>query len=74
MQVHLLRIRSLSVCVRDKEGEWMEISQFMDSEVLVGFFIDIMQLGFLPGFMIVTLLHLLGYGIFKTLSFLNIRR
>ena len=58
----------------DKEGGGMEISQLMDSEVLVGFFIDVLTLGFLPGFMIVTLLHILGYGIFKTLSFLNIRR
>lgn len=29
--------------------------------------------GLLPGFMLCTLLHLLGYGIFKGLTVLNIR-
>lgn len=52
----------------------MEISQFIDTEMLVGFFKDVITIGFIPGFMIVTLLHLLGYGIFKTLSLLNINR
>lgn len=29
--------------------------------------------GFIPGFMLCTILHLLGYGIFKGLTVLNIR-
>lgn len=29
--------------------------------------------GFIPGFMLCTFLHLLGYGIFKGLTLLNIR-
>lgn len=52
----------------------MEISQLINEEMLVGFFKDILTIGFIPGFMLVTLLHLLGYGIFKTLSLLNINR
>ena len=59
--------------MQDKEGGQMEISEFMNADVLLGFFKDVMIIGFLPGFMITTILHLLGYGIFKTLSFLNIR-
>lgn len=52
----------------------MEISQLMDSEILIGFFTEVVQYGFIPGFILVTLLHLTGYGIFKALSFLNIRK
>ena len=51
----------------------MEIAQLIDAEVMVGFFKDVVVIGFLPGFMITALLHLFGYGIFKALSFLNIR-
>ena len=52
----------------------MDISELMNAEVLVGFFEDVLMIGFLPGFMITALLHILGYGIFKAISFLNIRR
>lgn len=58
----------------DGKDGCMELSQLIDAEVLIGFFKDIIQIGFIPGFMLTTLLHLLGYGIFKTLSYLNIRR
>lgn len=53
---------------------FMELSQVIDAEMLLGFFKDVISIGFLPGFMLTTLLHLMGYGIFKALSFLNIRR
>lgn len=52
----------------------MEISQLIDAEMLVGFFIDVIMIGFFPGFILTTLLHLMGFGIFKALSFLNIRK
>lgn len=52
----------------------METLELIDAELLVGFFKDVIEVGFLPGFMITSLLHLLGYGIFKTLGYLNIRR
>lgn len=52
----------------------MEFSQLIDAEILVGFFIDVIMIGFFPGFMLTTLLHLFGFGIFKALSFLNIRK
>lgn len=52
----------------------MVLSQLMDAEILVGFFEDVLLIGFIPGFMTVALLHLLGFGIFKALSLLNIRR
>ena len=52
----------------------MEISQLIDADALIGFFIDVITIGFIPGFTLTTLLHLAGYGIFKALSFLNIRR
>lgn len=51
----------------------MELSQLIDAEILVGFFRDVITIGFLPGFMMTALLHLMGYGIFKALSFLSIR-
>lgn len=51
----------------------MIISELIDAEVIVGFFKDVIEIGFFSGFMITTLLHLMGYGIFKALSFLNIR-
>lgn len=59
--------------MQDKEGVQMDFSELLRADVLLGFFKDVMTIGFLPGFMITTILHLLGYGIFKTLSFLNIR-
>lgn len=52
----------------------MSISELIDAETLIGFFKDVLAIGFLPGFMITAILHLTGYGIFKALSFLNIRR
>lgn len=51
----------------------MDISQLIDAEMLVGFFIDVIMIGFFPGFILTTVLHFLGFGIFKALSFLNIR-
>ncbi len=55
----------------------MDVSHFIlesaDLEMLVGFFRDIVTVGIVPGFMITTVLHLLGYGVFKALSILNIR-
>ena len=51
----------------------MGLSQLMDAEMLVGFFEDVLVIGFIPGFMIAAVLHLLAFGIFKALSFLNIR-
>lgn len=51
----------------------MELSELINAEELVDFFIEVLEIGFIRGFMITTILHLLGYGIFKTLSFLNIR-
>lgn len=50
----------------------MNIS-YIETEMLIGFFKDMITVGFLPGFMICTLLHLVGYGIFKGLTLLNIR-
>lgn len=50
----------------------MDIS-YIETEMLIGFFKDMITVGFLPGFMICTLLHFLGYGIFKGLTLLNIR-
>lgn len=46
---------------------------YIETEILIGFFKDMITVGFLPGFMICTLLHLVGYGIFKGLTLLNIR-
>lgn len=51
----------------------MEISQLIDAETLIEFFKDVVTISFIPGFMITAGLHLLGYGIFKALSILNIR-
>ncbi|MBD5505357.1 MAG: hypothetical protein HDR09_16895 [Lachnospiraceae bacterium] len=51
----------------------MEISQLIDAQLLIEFFKDVVTLGFIPGFMLAALLHLSGYGVFKALSFLNIR-
>ncbi len=49
----------------------------MEQEMLVamtGDFVSTMLVcGFIPGFMLCTFLHLLGYGIFKCLTLLNIR-
>lgn len=49
----------------------------MEQEMLVamtGDFVSTMLVcGFIPGFMLCTFLHLLGYGIFKSLTLLNIR-
>lgn len=52
----------------------MNISELIDAEMLVGFFKDVILIGFFPGFALTTLLHLMGYGIFKALGLLNIRR
>ena len=51
----------------------MELAQLLDAEVMIGFFKDVVTVGFLPGFMLATVLEILGYAIFKALSFLNIR-
>lgn len=51
----------------------MELAQLLDAEVMVGFFKDVVTVGFLPGFMLTTVLELLGYAIFKAMGFLNIR-
>lgn len=49
----------------------------MDENMIVELFEELMKLmltgAFIPGFMLCTLLHLLGYGIFKGLTVLNIR-
>lgn len=50
----------------------MDIS-YIETEMLIGFFKDMITVGFLPGFMICASLHLVGYGIFKGLTLLNIR-
>ena len=62
-------------CSKAGNGEdyFMIISELIDAEILIGFFKDVIQIGFIPGFMITSIMHLLGYGIFKTLSILNIR-
>lgn len=52
----------------------METAQLIDVEIMIEFFKDMVRFGFIPGFMITTGLHLLGYGIFKALSFLNISK
>lgn len=51
----------------------MDISTYLDIEMLIGFFKDMVVIGFIPGFMLTAGLHLLAYGIFKALSFLSIR-
>lgn len=51
----------------------MDISLYLDTEMLAGFFKDMVVIGFLPGFMLTACLHLLAYGIFKALAFLNIK-
>lgn len=51
----------------------MGFEQFLDAEVMIGFFKDVVTVGFLPGFMLTTVLEFLGYAIFRTLGFLNIR-
>lgn len=55
----------------------MDVTHFIfnsvNIDILVGFFRDIVSVAILPGFMITTGLHLLGYGVFKALSCLNIR-
>ena len=50
----------------------MDIS-YIETEMLIGFLKDMIAVGFLPGFMLCTVLHLIGYGIFKGLTLLNIR-
>lgn len=49
----------------------------MEQEMLVtmteDFVSAMLVCGFIPGFMLCTFLHLLGYGIFKGLTVLNIR-
>lgn len=49
----------------------------MDQGVLIELTADfvstMLMYGFIPGFMLCTFLHLLGYGIFKGLTILNIR-
>ena len=57
--------------MQDK-GVHMDIS-YIETEMLIAFFKDMIAVGFLPGFMLCTLLHLVGYGIFKGLTLLNIR-
>lgn len=57
--------------MQDK-GVHMDIS-YIETEMLIGFFKDMIAVGFLPGFMLCTALHLIGYGIFKGLTLLNIR-
>lgn len=52
----------------------MGLAQLLDAEVMVEFFKDVVTVGFLPGFMLATVLEFLGYAIFRTLSLLNIRR
>lgn len=49
----------------------MDESMIMES--LNGFIKLMLEYGFIPGFMLCTILHLLGYGIFKGLTVLNIR-
>lgn len=51
----------------------MDVSVYLDTEMLIGFFKDMVVIGFIPGFMLTASLHLLAYGIFKALSFLSIR-
>ena len=57
--------------MQDK-GVHMNIS-YIETEMLIGFLKDMIAVGFLPGFMLCTVLHLIGYGIFKGLTLLNIR-
>lgn len=49
----------------------------MDQALLTEMMVDLLRnmtaYGFIPGFMLCTILHLLGYGIFKGLTLLNIR-
>lgn len=49
----------------------MDESMFM--EFLTEFIKLMLTYAFIPGFMLCTILHLLGYGIFKGLTLLNIR-
>lgn len=46
----------------------------MDADLLASAFRDVALLGFLPGFGAVTVLHLIGYGIFSAARFLNISK
>lgn len=43
------------------------------SDILTEFLKLMLTGAFIPGFMFCTMLHLLGYGIFKGLTILNIR-
>ncbi len=43
------------------------------TELTADFVSTMLMYGFIPGFMLCTFLHLLGYGIFKGLTILNIR-
>ena len=53
------------------------IGVVMDEKVLSDILTEFLKLmltcAFIPGFMLCTMLHLLGYGIFKGLTLLNIR-
>jgi len=49
------------------------MDQAVVSEMIADFMAFMVTCGFIPGFMLCTILHLLGYGIFKGLTVLNIR-
>lgn len=49
------------------------MDQAVLTEMLCDFLGNMIVYGFIPGFMLCTILHLLGYGIFKGLTLLNIR-
>lgn len=49
------------------------MDQNMLAELTADFLSTMLMYGFIPGFMLCTILHLLGYGIFKGLTLLNIR-
>lgn len=52
-------------------GVFME--SYLNSEMLGVVLAAVITYGFIPGFMLATILHLLGYGIFKGIALLNIR-
>lgn len=49
------------------------MDEALAAELASDFVKTMIQLGFIPGFMLCTVLHLLGYGIFKGIALLNIR-
>lgn len=49
------------------------MDQELFAEMAADFLSAMITHAFIPGFMLCTILHLLGYGIFKGLTVLNIR-